>query len=103
MKKLVTIIIVIIIAAYSYNSYKTNDSVATDWTAGDCYEVTGIVTEVDHDVVVFEADMPDGSIHIWAAHGQGFEKGQLVNITLGDNNTPDRYNDDGINRVAIIR
>lgn len=103
MKKFIAAIIIIVIAAYSYNAYKTNDSYATDMTEGETYQVTGIVTEVDHDVVVFEADMPDGSINIWACHGNGFEQGQLVKITLADNNTPDRYNDDEINRVSIIR
>lgn len=103
MKKVIAAIIILVIAAYSYNAYKTNDSYATDLTNGETYEVTGIVTEVDHDVVVFEADMPDGSIHVWACHGSGYEVGQLVKITLADNNTPDRYNDDGINRVYIIR
>ena len=103
MKKLIAAIIVIVIAAYSYNAYQTNDCVSTDWADGECYQVTGIVTDVNEEAVAFEADMPDGSIHGWACYGSGYEQGQLVNITLADNNTPDDYSDDMINRVAIIR
>ena len=103
MKKIAFAIVAIVLALAAFNSYKSNDSITLNAASGDTYEVTGIVTDVEKDAVVFEANMPDGSIHIFAAHGQGYEAGQLVKITLADNDTPERYNDDTLQRAYIIR
>lgn len=103
MKKIVLVIAMVLVAIACIDSYKSNACIGLDDHVGETYEVTGIVTKVEKDLVIFDADMPDGSIQVWAAHGNGFEQGQLVKMTASDSGTPDQYSDDTIVTVAIIK
>ena len=103
MKKIVLIIAMVLVAIACIDSYKSNACIGLDDHVGETYEATGIVTHVEKDLVAFKVDMPDGSIQSWAAHGSGFEQGQLIKMVAADSDTPNVYGDDTIVSVSVIQ
>lgn len=62
------------------------------------YYAPATIIETHENAVVMDVDMPDGSIHVFAAgtaDGRMYKKGERVRLELASNGTPE-YTDDAV-------